>query len=100
MTATERGRSTTMCDMIMPTGRVESPVEYVLDEGSYDMTFDQVNEVMLAVGTGTIGAGAYLWWADPAKVVLGVPSAYTAAFGIGIGFAIVLRALGIPRDER
>lgn len=57
------------------------------------MTFDQVDEAMLAVGVGTIGAGTYLWWADPTEEILGVPSLYPAAFGIGIGLAIVLQAV-------
>ncbi|WP_336345579.1 hypothetical protein [Halalkalicoccus ordinarius] len=50
-------------------------------------------EVALAIGIGMVVTAAFVWWSDPAGRPFGVPSAYVAAFGIGIGFAIVLRAV-------
>lgn len=49
-------------------------------------------EVALAIGIGMIVTAAFVWWSDPTGRPFGVPSAYVAAFGIGIGFAIVLQA--------
>lgn len=59
-----------------------------------------VPEVAFAVGIGLVVTAAFVGWSDPAGRVLGVPSEYAAAFGVGIGLAILLQAGRALADER
>jgi hypothetical protein len=56
-------------------------------------------EAAIAIGVGIVVTGAFVWWVDSAGRPLGVPSAYAAAFGIGIGLAIVLQAVRARLNE-
>lgn len=55
--------------------------------------FEREAEVAFAIGIGIVVTAAFVWWSDPTGRPFGVPSAYAAAFGIGIGLAIVLQAV-------